>query len=95
MFLVLAHYAIAEGNETVVRDLVNELEVQSRKEPGCLAFDAYLKLGSNRSLVLIERYRSEADFAAHRETEHFARLVLGRIVPLLESRSVETVTLPG
>ncbi|WP_394770723.1 putative quinol monooxygenase [Lacisediminihabitans sp.] len=94
MFLALAQYTIAEGNEADVLALVAELASASRAEPGCLAFDAYLKLGTDRDLVLIERYRSEADFGLHRETEHFARLVLGQIVPLLEKRSVESWVLP-
>ncbi|TXN31964.1 putative quinol monooxygenase [Lacisediminihabitans profunda] len=94
MFLAIAHYTVADGNESAVLALVAELESASRAEPGCLAFDAYLKVGSARRVVLIERYRSEADFALHRETEHFARLVLAQIVPLLEERSVESWELP-
>lgn len=94
MFLAIAHYTIAEGNEAAVLAQVAELESASRAEPGCVAFDAYVKVGSDRRLVLIERYRSEADFGLHRETEHFARLVLAQIVPLLEQRSVESWVLP-
>jgi quinol monooxygenase YgiN len=94
VYLAIARYTIAEGSERAVLDLVAELEAASRQEPGCLAFDAYLKAGDDRLLVLIERYRSDEDFQRHRETEHFARLVLGRIVPLLEDRSVESWNLP-
>jgi quinol monooxygenase YgiN len=94
MFLAIAQYTIADGNETAVLERVAELEAASRTEPGCLAFDAYLKAGSTRHVVLIERYRSEADFGRHRESEHFARLVLGQIVPLLQHRSVESWVLP-
>jgi quinol monooxygenase YgiN len=40
-------------------------------------------------VVLLERYVSREAFAEHRETEHFKRLVLDGIVPLLDDRAVE------
>ncbi len=75
-------------------DLVAELEIASRAEPGCLAFDAYSKTGDASALVLLERYESAAAFEAHRTTPHFERLVLGQIVPLLRERTVESFTVP-
>jgi quinol monooxygenase YgiN len=42
-----------------------------------------------RSYVLLERYTSRAAFAAHRESSHFKELMLGQILPRLESRVVE------
>jgi hypothetical protein len=56
MFLTIAHYTIADGNEAAVLALVAELEAASREEPGCLSFDAYLKTGDADSLLLLERY---------------------------------------
>jgi quinol monooxygenase YgiN len=94
MFLTIAQYTIAAGNEQAVLGLVAELEIASREEPGCLSFDAYLKTGDANSLVLLERYESPAAFEAHRATPHFARLVLGQIVPLLDARAVESFTTP-
>ncbi|CAN5521742.1 antibiotic biosynthesis monooxygenase [soil metagenome] len=94
MHLTIAHYTIAPGNERAVVDLVSELETASREEPGCLAFDAYVKTGDASDLVLLERYETSAAFESHRATAHFERLVLGQIVPLLSSRTVESFTLP-
>jgi quinol monooxygenase YgiN len=39
--------------------------------------------------VLLERYASRAAFAEHRETPHFKELMLGQILPKLESRVIE------
>jgi len=94
MFLTIAHYTIDSGNEQAVLDLVAELEVASREEPGCVSFDAYLKTGTADQLVLLERYESAADFEAHRATRHFERIVIGGILPLLSSRTVESFTVP-
>jgi len=62
----------------------------ARAEPGCLEFDAYRKLGDERSYVLLERYRSRDAFAAHRETPAYREMLLEQIVPRLEDRTIET-----
>jgi len=72
--LVLAHYTITAGQEDTVLELVPQLAEASRTEPGCLAFDAYQKVGDRRDVMLIERYVSREAFAAHRDTPHFHEL---------------------
>jgi quinol monooxygenase YgiN len=52
-------------------------------------------MDDDRSYALLERYASRAALAAHRETPHFTQVLLGKIVPLLESRTVEEYDLPG
>ena len=44
----------------------------------------------DRGIVLLERYASRDAFSAHRESPHFNDLVLDQIVPLLDSRVVES-----
>jgi quinol monooxygenase YgiN len=87
---VIARHTIKPGHEDDVLALLAEFIGAARAEPGNLAFDAYLKLGDLRSYVLLERYASREAFADHRETPHFKDLLLGRIVPRLEQRVIET-----
>jgi quinol monooxygenase YgiN len=87
---VIARYTIAAGNEAAVLELLPQLAQASEAEPGNVSFVAYRQLGDERELVLLERYASRDAFAAHRESAHFKELALGRIVPLLERRVVET-----
>ena len=94
MFLVLAHYSIATGNHAAVLDLVTELAQATRLEEGCLGFDSYVNTDDDSELILVERYESADDFAAHRESETYQELVLEQIVPLLSDRSVESFTVP-
>ena len=54
-----------------------------------VSFVAYRQLDDERTYVLLERYTSREAFAAHRETPHFKELLLGHIVPRLESRVLE------
>src|ERR1700742_1792870 len=92
---IIARHTIRQGRERAVLDLLAGFIDQARAEPGNLAFDAYLKMGDDRSYALPERYASRAALAAHRETPHFTQVLLGQIVPLLESRTVEEYDLTG
>jgi quinol monooxygenase YgiN len=92
---VIARYTIASGKEEEVLTLLPRLTEATRTEPGNISFVAYRQLGDPSEIVLLERYDSREAFAAHRETPHFKDLVLGQIVPLLESRVVETYDVPA
>jgi quinol monooxygenase YgiN len=92
--LVLAHYMITAGREDTVLELVPQLAEASRTEPGCLAFDAYQKVGDRRDVMLVERYVSREAFAAHRDTPHFHELAAARIIPHLDDRTVEAYDVP-
>jgi quinol monooxygenase YgiN len=86
---VIARYTISAGQEDEVLSLLATLIAAVREEPGNLAFTAHRQLGEDREVVLLERYASREALAAHRETAHFRDLVLGQIVPRLDSRVVE------
>ena len=86
---VIARYTISAGQEEDVLALLAQLIAAVREEPGNLAFTAYRQVGEDRNVVLLERYASPEALAAHRETAHFKDLVLGQIVPRLDSRVVE------
>ena len=91
---VIARYTISAGQEDEVLALLATLIEAVREEPGNLAFTAYRQLGEDRNVVLLERYASGGALAAHRETAHFNDLVLGQIVPRLDSRVVEIYDVP-
>ncbi|MFC5183340.1 putative quinol monooxygenase [Actinomadura harenae] len=87
-FVVVARYLAAPGERDGLLPLLDEMARESRKEPGNRAYRAHLGAEDDRLVVLYEEYDSEDAFKAHCETEHFQRIVLGRIVPRLESREV-------
>jgi quinol monooxygenase YgiN len=86
---VIARHTTADGMREAVLAILPELIDASRKEPGNLAFDAYLSMDDPRSYVLLERYSSRTAFAEHRDSPHFKELMLGQILPKLASRVVE------
>src|ERR1700754_3437931 len=87
--LVIARHRMAAGKEDEVLEVLPKLIEAARTEPGNVSFVAYRQLDDERTYVLLERYTSREAFAAHRETPHFKELVLGHIVPRLESRVLE------
>jgi quinol monooxygenase YgiN len=86
---VIARHTTADGRRDAVFAVLRKLIEASRREPGNLAFEAYLNMDDPRSYVLLERYTSRAAFAEHRESSHFKELMLGQILPKLESRVIE------
>jgi quinol monooxygenase YgiN len=91
---LIARHTIKPGHEREVLKLLGGFIDAARREPGNLAFDVYRKIGDDRSYVLLERYASREALAAHRETPHFTQLLLGQIVPLLDSRTIEEYDVP-
>jgi quinol monooxygenase YgiN len=91
---LIARHTIKQGHEQEALELLEGFIDTARTEPGNLAFDAYRKIGDERSYVLLERYASRDALAAHRETPHFVEVLLGRIVPLLDSRTIEEYDVP-
>lgn len=66
--------------------LVKELE------PGCLYYAAQRAHEDANLLLLYEVYQDQAALNAHSQSPYFQELVLGAIVPLLESREREFYT---
>ena len=91
---LIARHTIKSGHEEEVLALLGEFIEAARGEPGNLAFDSYRKTGDPSSYVLLERYASREALASHRQAPHFTGLLLTRIVPLLEGRTVEEYDVP-
>ncbi|MCP2336063.1 putative quinol monooxygenase [Actinomadura rupiterrae] len=87
-FVVVARYRTRPGERDDLLPLLDEMARESRKEPGNLAYRAHTGTQDEQLIVLYEEYVSEDAFQAHCDSEHFQRIVLGRIVPRLESREV-------
>jgi (4S)-4-hydroxy-5-phosphonooxypentane-2,3-dione isomerase len=86
---VIAHYQAKPGEGDAVAAALREVAIQSREEPGCLLYTVHRARDDNDAFVLFEQYLDEADLDAHRETPHFQRIVVDRVIPLLASRDVK------
>jgi quinol monooxygenase YgiN/predicted GNAT family acetyltransferase len=86
---VIARYSVKLGNELEVGSLLEQLADATLDEPGNLSFKVYRQVDDERDIVLLERYVSLEAFGAHRASGHYQDLVLGQLVPRLDSRVVE------
>ncbi|MCX4965619.1 antibiotic biosynthesis monooxygenase [Streptomyces sp. NBC_00654] len=87
-YVIVARYRTKPGEEDTVLPLLDTMAAASRQEPGNLAYRVHQGIEDPRAIVLYEEYATEADFTAHCATPHFQDIVLGQVVPLLESRDV-------
>ena len=87
-YVVVARYRTKEGAENAVLALLDTMAAASRREPGNLAYRVHQGTEDPRAVVLYEEYGCEADFTAHCASAHFQEIVLGKVVPLLDSRDV-------
>jgi quinol monooxygenase YgiN len=86
-FQVIARYQPRDGQLETVLELLAELTTATRAEPGCVSFEYFRNVENPGEVVIVERFVDQAGFAAHRDTEHFTRIGVEQIVPLLEARS--------
>ena len=89
MYVVVAQWLVKEGKDDEVAAVLKTAVMNSRAEPGCVLFTANRSTENPRRFVLYEQFRDEAAFQAHIATDSFKENVLGKIVPVLESRARE------
>lgn len=87
--VAVARWRTNEHALNEVLKLVAEARQRSLGEPGCLGYEIYQQVGSGVDLLLVERYRDEDALQAHRSSQHYRELVVGRIVPMLSERHLE------
>lgn len=86
MIVLAVRYQGHKGRGDEIAEAMREMVALAREEDGC---ELYLVARSTEDpdvFVLHEHYRDEQSFDAHLQTEHFKRIVEGRVVPMLESR---------
>jgi quinol monooxygenase YgiN len=93
MLVQSIHFTFAADDADEVEAIFLELRDASRKEPGVVAFDVGRSRDKPGVFALWEVYRDAAALEAHMQTDHYERLVAGRIRPLAKNRSVEKVDL--
>ncbi len=85
-FVLVVRMKVAAGSEERVAELIPELAVASRSEPGCELYIPCRDPEDSRSYLFFEQYRDKAAFEAHGASEHFQRLAAGELFGLMESR---------
>ena len=85
-FVLVVRMKTKEGQEDRALEVMRELAEASRQEPGCEAYVPCRDPEDPGSFLFYEQYRDQAAFEEHGASEHFQRLALGELFPLMESR---------
>lgn len=85
---LFATWKVKQGHAAEVLRLLQQMVPRTRAEKGNLFYDVHQGIADDHTIVLYEGYVDEAALQAHRDADYFKEWVLGKIVPLLESRGV-------
>jgi quinol monooxygenase YgiN len=89
-FIVRMRFA-PEDRETV-SDMLRELALASRQEPGCVSYVPHTVEDDPNVVVIYEQYRDRAAAEFHRTTPHFKKFSVAGIYQLLRERELENLT---
>jgi quinol monooxygenase YgiN len=89
-FIVRMRFA-AEDRESV-NDMLRELALASRQEPGCVSYIPHTVEDDPTVVVIYEQYRDRAASEFHRTTPHFKKFAVGGLFQLMRERAVENLT---
>ena len=83
-----AKWQVKEGRLEPVLQLLAEVAKQSTDEKGNLFYKVHQSNTDANTLILFEGYVDAAAVEVHRQSDYFQDLVIGQIIPQLESREV-------
>ena len=86
MFVVAAQYYAKEGMDDEIAAILRKMIPISSAEPGCALYTVNRSFDDPRKFLLYEQYRDRAGYDAHMATEPFKENILGKVVPMLETR---------
>ncbi|TDQ09480.1 putative quinol monooxygenase [Pedobacter metabolipauper] len=87
-----AKWRVKEGQLDTVLNLLTEVVKKSTGEEGNLFYKVHQSNSDANTLILFEGYNDEEALEEHRNSEHFQKIVVGEIVPLLQDREVILTT---
>ncbi len=73
-------------------EILRELALASRQEPGCVTYVPHFVEGYPDTVVIYEQYRDEAAREAHRASEHFRIYAIGGLYQMMKERTSENLT---
>ncbi|MFL5660856.1 MAG: putative quinol monooxygenase [Ktedonobacteraceae bacterium] len=85
-YVVAAIWKAKEGQADTILRVIEKMASPSRKEPGCLFYQAQRSPDDPNVFFLYEQYRDAAGYEAHMASPHFEQYVRGEAIPNLESR---------
>jgi quinol monooxygenase YgiN len=89
---VFVKWRVKNGQFENVLKLLNKVATKSTMEEGNLLFKASRCNQDHNTIIVFEAYRDAESQNKHQSTDHFRKLVVGQILPLLDEREVIMTT---
>ena len=80
---IFARFHAAEGRAEEVAAALHEVVPPTRREPGCLAIEAFRSTGDPRLFFIHSRWQDEAAFELHATLPHTVRFI-ARVETLID-----------
>lgn len=64
------------------------MTAKSTAEQGNLLYQVYQATDKANTLILFEGYENKAALAAHHHSDHYRKLIAGKIITLLDDRQI-------
>ncbi len=88
---VVAVLIAKPGSEGIVGAALHDLVAPTRAEPGCVSYELFTSASSAQTFVTIEKWKTEADLAAHMQTPHIAAALVAAGEHLAEAPAIHAL----
>jgi len=85
-FVITAFWETKPGEEETVAGLLRKFLPEARKEEGVKEFQIHQSVTKPQEFFFYEVFAAETAFAAHQQTAHFKKFILGEAIPKLAKR---------
>lgn len=92
MVSFIVRMRFAPEDHPQVREMLRELAVASRNEPGCVNYVPHFLEDNADTVLIYEQYKDEAAIKFHRATPHFKQYAVAGLYQLMRERSLENLT---
>jgi quinol monooxygenase YgiN len=78
-----------KADHTSVAEMLHELTLASRAEPGCLNYVSHFVEGDPTTVVIYEQYVDQAALATHSDSAHFHQYAADGFYKLMREQQIE------
>ena len=91
MISYLVRLKFAAEDRAEMAEILRNLADASRQEPGCLNFIPHQVQEDPNTVLIYEQYRDDEALAAHRDSAHFKKYVVGGLYQKMRERNLENL----
>jgi quinol monooxygenase YgiN len=86
-----ARFTFAPEDRDEIAEVLRLVTSESRREPGCVTYIPHQVEGDPDTIVIYEQYKDAAALAAHRDSAHFKKYVVGGLLQRMKIRTLENL----